>query len=610
MLEEMAQLYCLDLVHPPLYHLLMGIMRLLGTADWLLRLPALALSLTTCWLLWRLMRRWGTSVGLGSAAVYACAGPSIYFGQDATPYAAVGLVAVASVHLMLRALERGRTVDWTAYFVVITVGFFCHYNLALLGIAELLVLLGMARTGRKDRRWAAAVHRAMGPALMIAPLPLLWVGFHISTFPTVAQDTRLVADTYALDPGWFSFLWDFYSVNSGLDAGRSHWAAVAAVGLIILGARHCITGRSRSGRPAGPSGAGILLLTTFATFLLSVAFFYFNVKEYLGGRVFYGFRWVGWSHPLLLALIVLGILRGALHPAIRYGLAAIWLVGLTLASGTQLSQASRPDYAGVTNFIRQNLQDRDAIATLPAWFQRGNLSHYLLSSGPIGRQPEDGEGVWIVDGKRVVIEAIHPSLPFETTAINSHFKRLWVAKVDERMSGRAKFSENIAEQALSWADEHLRLESRWTDRFARIELSLYSLPEGALVPARGTRFTLSADATVLNHRTYPPAPGTGFVPGAALPVPPSLGRTVAYQSPMTPGCVDWPFRGLREDLEPDAPNHWYLLLRLPIGAGRPAPLVQPIGPAQISVIEQEGALVVRGVGGPCDGPPLQIQVTY
>jgi len=610
MLSEMAELYCLDLVHPPLYHLVLGIMRLFGPNDWLLRLPGLGLSLLTCWLFWHLMRRWGATVGLGAAAVYACAGPSIYFGQDATPYAAVGLVAVASVHLMIRALERGSSRDWLAYFAVITAGFFCHYNLAILGIAEIGVLLGMAWFGREDRRWAAAVHRAMGPALIIAPLPLFWVGLHISTFPTVAQDTRLVADTYAPDPGWFSFLWDFYSVNTGLDAARTHWAAVAATGLIALGVHHCITGGKRLGRRTGPSGAGILLLSTFATFLISVAFFYLNVREYLGGRVFYGFRWVGWSHPLLLGLIVLGAVRGALSPILRTGGAATWLIGLGMASWTQVSQPSRPDYAAVTSFIRQNLEDRDAVATLPAWFQRGNLSHYLMSSGPVGRQPEDGEGVWLIDGKRVVIEAIHPSIPFESTAINSHFKRLWVAKIDEKMSGRAKFSEDIADQALAWADEHLELEARWTERFARIELSLYKLPEAALIPPQGTRFMVSSDATILNHRTYPPTGSLGFLPTGEFHLPEGLGRTVAYQSPMTPGCVDWPFHGLRQDLDPDALNHWYLLLRLPKAPGRRTPLVLPAGPAQVSVSDQPDAVMVRAVGGPCEGPPLQLRITY
>ncbi|MEE2830698.1 MAG: glycosyltransferase family 39 protein [Myxococcota bacterium] len=609
MLEEMAQLYCLDLVHPPLYHLLMGIMRLFGEADWLLRIPALAASLATCWLLWSLMRRWSVTTGLASAAIFSIAGPSIYFGQDATPYAAVGLIAVASVILLLKALERGTTRLWLGYFVVLTLGFFCHYNLALLGVAEIFALLALAWLGRADRRWAAAVHRSMGPALAIAAFPLLWIWLHFSTFPTVAQDTRLVADTYAPDPGWFSFLWDFYSVNGGLDAGTTHWAGAASVPLLLLALHRTLTG-NRTGRRLKNREAGILLAVVAGTFLVSVAFFYLNVREHLSGRVFYGFRWVGWSHPVILGLVVLGATRGAGHWLLRYSLATLWVTGLLLASWNQVSTPSRPDYKGVSDFIRENMQDRDAIATLPAWFQRGNLSHYLLSSGRIDRAPEDGEGVWLINDKRIIIESVHPSLPFETTARNSHFDRLWVAKVDERMSGRAKFSESIADHALDWADAKLILQRRWSDRFDRIELSLYQVPERPLQPPPNSVFEVEADRTVLNHRTYPPTGVAGFLPPAEITPAPSLGRTLAYQSPMTPGCVDWPFQGLKKSLDPDAPNHWYLLLRLPHPRGQRPPAVQGTGSPQLEVQNLEDSVLVRAVGGPCSGPPLKLRVTY
>jgi hypothetical protein len=218
--------------------------------------------------------------------------------------------------------------------------------------------------------------------------------------------------------------------------------------------------------------------------------------------------------------------------------------------------------------------------------------------------------VWLLDGKRVVIEAIHPSLPFETTARNSHYKRLWVAKVDERMSGRSKFSESIADQALDWSDKNLVLKRRWTDRFARIDLALYEIPNDALVPAPGTEWVVASDQTVLNHRTYPSTGEKSFVPADALSFPDRLGHTVALQSPMTPGCVDWPFRGLRESLQPEAPNHWYLLLRIPKVEGRLLPLVKAISPAQISVQEEDEAVVVRAVGGPCNGPPLRLKITF
>ena len=46
-----------------------------------------------------------------------------------------------------------------------------------------------------------------------------------------------------------------------------------------------------------------------------------------------------------------------------------------------------------------------------------------------------------------MVEAIHVSLPFETTARNGHLERLWVAVVDETMFGRPKFSPEVGRAA-------------------------------------------------------------------------------------------------------------------------------------------------------------------
>ena len=93
-----------------------------------------------------------------------------------------------------------------------------------------------------------------------------------------------------------------------------------------------------------------------------------------------------------------------------------------------------------------------------------------------------------------------------------------------------------------------------------------------------------------------------------------LGPTVSYQSPMTPGCVDWPWRGIKESLQPEAPTHWYALLRFPRIEGQPAPRVQAEGepglePQVTQRVEPE-ALFVEAIGGPCDGPPLRLTITY
>ncbi len=601
MLAEMGRLYCIDLTHPPGYHFVMGVFGLFGDAGWILRLPGLAASLVTLWLLWRFFRRWSVAAGLASAATFAVCAPGIYFGQDATPYSTVGLVAIGSLMLMIDALQTGQNRAWSRYFGVIVIGFYLHYNVALMAVGQLAMMLVFAWWGRADKRWAAAIHRAMRPALMWAPWPLAWTWLHLSTFDTIAQDTRLVADVYMPDAGLLSYTWDFWSVMAGLDVDVSPWSAAAAAGLVLL----ALAAAVRPGEGAPPRAVGLLLAAMTAGFVGSIAFFYVNVVDALAGHVFYGFRWVGCFLPVLIGVAVLGVVQGAGPRLLRYTLAAVWAIGLGMATVTQVTEASRPDYAAVTSFIRSELKSGDGIATLPSWFQRGNIAYYLLNAPGVRRQPDKGEGVWVVDDKDVTVETIHASLPFETTARNAHVDRLWVAVVDERMSGRSKFQDAVAEQALAWADAHMVREGEW--EFDRIRLLRYRRALGDLAPA-GETVVLSTDRAVLNHRLYPPLEGRArFVAPEQLAGHPALGPTVLYQAPMSPGCVDWRFRGLKPALQPAAPHHWYFDLRIPAPADRPPSIDRP-KEAQVHTTVEPGRVHLGAVGGPCDGPPLQVRI--
>ncbi len=610
MLDELSRLYCIDLVHPPLYHAVMGVFGLFGDAEWLLRLPGLAASLGTGYLLWLLIRRWSGAAGLAALAAFTFASPAIYFGQDGTPYALVGLVAVASLELLVRALERGTTRSWLHWFALIVAGFFCHYNIAQLAVGELATIVVLVAINRADRRWLAALHRGLKPALWLAPLPVGWAWIHFSTFPTIAQDTRLVADTYAPDPGFGSFLWDFTQVTAGLTADAPLYAALAALVLFALGLHRAV--RPDTGRDDRPPFAlGVTILAVSVFFFLSVGFFYVNVRGWLGGKVFYAFRWVGWFHPVMLGMIALGALRGLGPMPLRAALAALWLAGLLPGTADFFQRAARPDYEGASALILEQLEDRDGIATLPAWFQRGNLSHYLLQQATrVERRPREGEGVWVLDGKRLIIESIHPSLPFESTARSTHFDRLWVAEVEEQMSGRAKFSKPVAEQALAWADEHLIPDGEWA--FDRIRLRRYRLTDDLLLKP-GESIVLSAADTVINWRTYPPmdtSERTRFVNPASIDRRAhGLGQTTAYHAPTSPGCVDWAFEGIPAELIPEAPNHWYIELRFPLRADGALPKVEPVTPAQIYARREGDALRVSAAGMPCTEAPLQVRVT-
>jgi len=603
-LREVSDLYCLDLVHTPLYHLLLGLVGLGGTQEWLLRLPAFLASLATAVLIWRLFRRSSPQVGVAAMALFAIAAPAIYFGQDATPYSVLALCAVGSVLLALRALRDGRTRSWFQFFLVLVVGYFCHYAIALVGLAEVGLLLVLALLRRGDRRWAAAAWRATGPALLLAPLPLLWAWAHFSTFPAVAAHTRLIADTYPIAPGLLPFLWDFVSVTAGVEAGHGPWAVGAGIVLATLGLRE-LAASERFREEA------VLLTALIVAFLFSISFFYLGVSENLGGRVFYGFRWVSWFHPLLLGLAVAGAFRSRLPVLLRSVLAVVWLIGLGQTTSQQLQNPPRPDYEGAAELVQSQLQDLDGFATLPAWFQRGNLAHYLDDAAEApDRHSPNGPAAWDINGKRFLLEAIHVSLPFQTTARNGHLDRLWVAVVDETMFGRPKFSPEAAREAVAWADQHLIREAEW--QLNQLQLIRYRMPaeEDPALPALGT-LELWADAAVLDHRTYPllEDPIPQFRTAAEITgLPKGLGPTVRLQAPRSPSCVEWDWGDLRSYLDPEAPHHWFLSARVPIGSQRRDPVVLKTGPAQIQSRREGGSLRITAVGQACDQGPLRLKI--
>lgn len=595
--RELAQLWCLDLVHPPLYHALMGLMGLLGPSEWWLRLPALAFSLGSQVLIWRLVRRWSVAGGLLAAAALAVAPPSIYWGQDATPYAAVAFLVSAAVASAGRALESGRRFYWDLLFLALYAGFLCHYNVALVGIGIAVAIVVLAATARVDPRWAGALLGAALAARRWAPVPVFWTWFHFSTFPTVAQDTRLFADTFEPNPGLLPFARDFSSVLGGMLVDGAPLAELAVPTLAALGFWRVAR---------GPRGHLLLHAVLFIAFAGSVLFFHQNLVHHLNGRVYYGFRWVSWYHPLLVGLIALGVTAGPGPRWVRRLAATAWILGVLLAARDELAGPARPDYRELARVIVSELDDRDAVATLPTWFQRGNASHYLMSGRKVGRVPDEGEGVWLIDGKKVTLEPVHAGLPFETTATNSHVRRLWLAVIDERSFGRVKWMDEVSRAGRRWADREMTLEKSWS--LGRIRLYRYKTRREALELRRGEVLELDASEVVLNSRTYPLLRGPVRFLEPKIPWRVGLGKTLRYQSPMTPGCVDWTWTHLDEDLKPDAPTHWYLDAMVPLPSGAPLPDVTKSGSAQLHVRRDGDTVRISAVGGPCDGPPLRLAV--
>ena len=547
-----------EVTHPPLYHWLLMVLGFLGPHEWVLRAPGFVASVTTVFLLWRLFRRFHKSTGLAAAGGLAVAAPAIHFGADATPYAFVGLVLVASLVLLLRALERGSAAAWRAWLGLLALGFLCHYITALFGLAQIGAVAILCLLRYRSVAWLGALHRALGAGLLLAPLPLAWAFVHFAWFAPVALDTRLFADTYPKDPGLAAFFSQFVAVATGVSPDRPIIATTLVL-LALLGLYRWYT----LNRPVA-----LVVLATLSSFVFGTIFLYFSLIEVFGNHIFWGFRWVSWIQPLLIGLGALALFPRQAKPLLRAtttGLGVVWIFAALHFTATLTDHTRRPDHAGAAAFLSQHLEDRDSITPLPMWAHRGPVTSYLTTEidGVFGEHR--GVMSWNFSGRSVFLESTFEGLPFEGSAINSHIERLWLLNIDERMFGRSKFSPTTAARAIAWADRHLEATPIQAE-FDNLSLQLYRRPEGVL-RWDGNR-TMRLTAPELDITSVP------------------------WLEPNMAGCDR-----ARDDQEP----HWRLNVRIPVhpSLGEVTPRVTH---ASWLPTTDPGHLSGTLLGGPCAGP--------
>ena len=336
--------------------------------------------------------------------------------------------------------------------MLIGVAFLCHYGAVFFAVPQAVVLLWLLARSRDSRPWRLAAAQALGVAPGVLALPVAWTFLHFRNFATTALDTRLYADTYPLDPGFARFAGEFGSVGLGMPPAL--WVgAVALIVPTVLGLRSL----NRQDR-----ALGLLLTLLVAGFLGGIGFFYTNLVGELGGRVFWGFRWVAWFLPVGLAAAALGTTPSSGDRGVRFAqpLATIWLIGALAAPWVDDSRSTRPDYAGAAAYISERFEDRDGLAALPLWGQRGPVRTYLTRelTGRFGTI--HGTTAWDFEGRAGYLEMIDERLPFETSVRNGHVDRVWVVQADERMFGREKFRTAISDRAVAFAEAEMELLER------------------------------------------------------------------------------------------------------------------------------------------------------
>jgi hypothetical protein len=571
----------LEVTHPPLYHALLGLLLRLSPAEWLLRLPSLLASLAAIVLLWALLRPLSRPAALAAAAALAVSAPAVFFGQDATPYALLSALALGSLLALLRALDGSRPGPYRLWLLLLAAGFLCHYAVALFGAAQLASVASWSVLRRRSVPWLHATHRALGAMMLVAPLPLLWSLLHFAWFPMNALDTRLFADVYPADPGALPFFLDFAAVTAGLP----HGDRVATAAVAVLASLGLVAAWRRDRRLGG------LLIGMAAAYLSATFFFHGNLVRYLHGRVFWGFRWVSWAQPFVLGLAALGALlpvaavSGAgraprlrrAWTAARFALALVWLLRALPFALSADAVGPRPDYRGAARVIASEFADRDALAVLPLWGQRGPVASYLMRELPGEFKELRGVLVWTSGGRAGFLEAMHEGLPLPSSARNAHVERLWVAVARERVFGRDKFRPQPAERAISALAEALEPDGRW--ELDGVTLHRFRRRAGDLALLPGQSLALTA-------------------PEAEAP---DGLRSLPYQQPNQPGCVDGE--------EPGDARRWELHLRVPVPAPGPAPSVTVERGDWEPLPDVPGFWAGAVLGGPCDAAPPRVVLT-
>jgi hypothetical protein len=615
-LEQILRPSSLEVTHPPLYHWLLGILGNLSSAEWLLRAPALLASLLTVFLCWKLFRRLSPGAGLLAAAALAATAPAIHFGGDATPYALIGAIAVGSLLLLLDALSEGSTRSWRLWMALLVVGTLCHYAVVPFAFAQFTALTVMAMLRRNDPRWLNSMQQAVRAGLLFAAVPLLWSLLHFGYFPPVALDTRLFADTYPRDPGLWRFLAEFCAVGAGVSP-KHPALALLLLPLVVTG----LVDAYRRNRALAN-----LLLVMIAAFLGGVAFFHGNLTHFLNGRVFFGFRWITWLLPLLLGLAACGVLGPPRPESIEAGVGRrsadltepgssaqagarviglrqiiLWPLGLSwVLAAAQFTLASpshttHPDYRGAAALIQSELQDRDALATLPLWAQRGPLSWYLRQNDSARFREVNGVLGWHIGGKLCFLDAINERLPFQSSARSAHFDRLWVAVVDEKMFGREKFSSRVADQALDWARQHLEADGSW--QFEHLGLYRFRRAEAQLSYQPGDSLLITAAERDLSSLPWlePNMPGCIEVEGDDIDEHESGGDDDSDENHLSLGDTAW---------------RWVLNARVPLAHPSAVPSASvEHGEIYPPATPEAGYWQATIEGGACDGPAPSVRLS-
>lgn len=171
---------------PPLLHAIVHYALELGgaTETWV-KLPSAVFGTLTVLVLYPLgTRLYRGRAGLFASALLALSLYHIHYSREARPYSLYLLLGVTSLWLLLRALEKNRFLDWTAYALAAAATLYSSYlgGASLAAQAGYVLMLGLARQ-LPARTFLAALGALAAAALAYVP----WLPGHLFHMQLIAS---------------------------------------------------------------------------------------------------------------------------------------------------------------------------------------------------------------------------------------------------------------------------------------------------------------------------------------------------------------------------------------------------------------------------------------
>jgi mannosyltransferase len=361
-------------IHPPVYYWLLHLWLMVGHSEAAIRSLSAVIGVGSVVALYALGRALeGRGTGLLASLLLAVSPLHIGYSQETRMYALVTLWAILSSWLLVCAWNeheneregtRRRRLAWVGYVLVVTLGFYTHYFMGFVVLAQNLYIGFLLLRRRLPRpalgRWIVA--------------QLAWVVLFAPWVPTVVHQIRAGGGAWVADavgrPSWGMLLDTIlgFTVGPARD-WLSPWfrRAAYAIGalLIIAPAWTLVRPQEREGERNGAWTQVERMVFCFLLFAVPI------VLAWLVSQIkpIYKVRYLLPALPSLCLWLALGAgaWRQTRLRAAGAALAVLLLLVNLGGSWTQAVNLEKPDWRGVTAYIVNHQQVGDVVLPQPAW---------------------------------------------------------------------------------------------------------------------------------------------------------------------------------------------------------------------------------------------------